>query len=131
DVEGLVPQHERDGHAGLAGPGGASRPVQVGLVVLGRIEVDDDIDGVDVQSTGGDVGCDQDGEATLGEVFERALPRVLAEIAVNGGRFDALLAQLPREAIGAPFGATEHEGLRDAVRDGGGDLHPVHVVDGE
>ena len=59
DLELLVPQHERDDEAGLAGPGGAARAVQVGLVVLGRVVVDDDVDVVDVDAAGGDVGGDQ------------------------------------------------------------------------
>ena len=63
DLELLVPQHERDDDAGLAGAGGAARAVQVGLVVLGRVEVDDHVDVVDVDAAGGHVGGDEHGAA--------------------------------------------------------------------
>ena len=56
DLELLVPQHERDDDAGLAGAGGAARAVQVGLVVLRRVVVDDDVDVVDVDAAGRHVG---------------------------------------------------------------------------
>ena len=59
DLELLVPQHQGDHHARLAGPGGAARAVQVGLVVLGRVVVDDHVDVVDVEAPGGDVGGDE------------------------------------------------------------------------
>src|SRR6185312_9421559 len=48
DLVLLVPQHERDRDAALPRPGGATRPVQVGLLVLGRVEVHHDVDPVDV-----------------------------------------------------------------------------------
>ena len=59
DVVLLVPEHERDGDAALPGAGGAAGAVEVGLVVLGRVVVDDDVDGVDVDAAGGDVGGDE------------------------------------------------------------------------
>ena len=59
DLVLLVPEHERDRHAALARPRGATRAVEVGLVVLGRVVVDDDVDVVDVDAAGGDVGGDE------------------------------------------------------------------------
>src|SRR2546428_3631897 len=43
-VLSLVPQHERDGRAGATGARRAAGAMEVRLVVLGRVEVDDDVD---------------------------------------------------------------------------------------
>ena len=59
DLELLVPERQADHQARLAGAGGAPGAVQVGLVVGGRVVVDDDVDVVDVDAAGGDVGGDQ------------------------------------------------------------------------
>ena len=59
DLEDLVPLQQGHHHAGLAGPGGPARAVQVGLVVLGQVEVDDHVDAVDVEAPGGHVGGHQ------------------------------------------------------------------------
>ena len=93
DLELLVPQHERDDDAGLAGPGGAARAVQVGLVVLRRVVVDDDVDVVDVDAAGGDVGGDEHRQLAVGEVGERLLAVALAQVAVDGGGADAFVAR--------------------------------------
>src|SRR6184192_3285011 len=42
-VELLVPEHESGDHARLAGPRRAPRPVDVALVVFGRVVVDDHV----------------------------------------------------------------------------------------
>ena len=52
----LVPEGEGHDDPGGAGPGGPARAVQVGLVVGGRVVVDDDVDLVDVDAASGDVG---------------------------------------------------------------------------
>jgi hypothetical protein len=105
--------HWTRGHhqAGLAGPGRAARAVQVGLVVLGRIEVDDHVDHVDVEAPGGHVGGHQGGQLALGEVLQGPLPVGLAEVAVDGVGLDALLPELLDQPVGAPLGAHEDQGL--------------------
>jgi hypothetical protein len=68
----------------VAGAGGAAGAVQVGLVVLGRVVVDDDVDVVDVDAAGGDVGGDQHRQLAGGEVGQRPLAHALAQVAVDG-----------------------------------------------
>ena len=131
DLELLVPEHERDDDAGLAGPGGAARAVQVGLVVLGRVVVDDDVDVVDVDAAGGDVGGDEHRELARREVGERPLAGALAQVAVDGAGLHALALELLDEAVGAALGAHEHHRAVDAAGDRGDDLHLVHLVDEE
>ena len=58
----LVPEHERHGDARLAGAGRATRAVEVGLLVLGRVVVHDHVDVVDVDAAGGDVGGHEHGQ---------------------------------------------------------------------
>ena len=108
DGELLVPQHERDDHAALAGAGGAAGAVEVGLVVLGRVVVDDDVDAFDVETPGGHVGRDEGGSLPGGEVGERPLPEPLAQVAVDGrGPHTRSRASVVDEAVGAALGADE------------------------
>src|SRR5260221_362334 len=55
----LIGEHEADPGAATAGAAGATHPVYVGVLVPGRIEVDDLGDPVDVDPAGCDIGCDQ------------------------------------------------------------------------
>ena len=55
----LVPELQRDRDAALPRARGATRAVQVRLVVLGRVVVHDDVDRVDVDAARGDVGGDE------------------------------------------------------------------------
>ena len=74
-LELLVPQHQGDHDARLAGAGGAARAVEVGLVVVGRVEVDHAVDVVDVDAPGGHVGGHQHGQlaaAKSARAFSRA-----------------------------------------------------------
>ena len=75
-------------------------------MVLGRVVVDDDVDVVDVDAAGGDVGGDEDVELAVAEVLERLLALALAQVAVDGGGLDALLvAGRAASAVGGPLGA--------------------------
>ena len=74
----LVRLHE--GHDGASGAGarGAAGAVQVVLRPVRRVEVNDEVDVVHVDATGGDVGCHQDAGMAGGEPGEGALPLYLA-----------------------------------------------------
>ncbi|CAM5568854.1 hypothetical protein STANM309S_01803 [Streptomyces tanashiensis] len=50
------------GHAAPSGAGGTAAAVQVVLVVGGRVDVDDQIEAVDMDAAGGDVGGDEHGD---------------------------------------------------------------------
>ena len=69
------------------------------------------------------------GSAAVTEGAEDAVARALVEPAVQGGREDALLAQLEGDAVGAELGADEDHGAAVAVGDLGGDGLLVHRVD--
>lgn len=82
-VLALLGQHHRDDVTGAPGPRGAPGPVQVGLVLAGRIDVHDKLDLVDVYTTRGDIGRHQHPGAARGEPRQVALPSRLRQVAVQ------------------------------------------------
>ncbi len=64
--------------------------MEVRLVVLRGVVVDDDVDALDVEAAGRDVGRDERLELALGEVVEGLLARRLAEVPVDRCRAHAL-----------------------------------------
>src|ERR1019366_1190708 len=68
--------------AGRARPGRAPGAVQVILVVIGGVEVHDQLDVIDVDAPGGDVRRDKDARMTGSERGQGTLPLVLVEVAV-------------------------------------------------
>src|SRR5262249_58305891 len=85
DVRLLLLGHQRDAGAGAARAAGAADAVDVALVVLGRIEVDDVGDAVQVEATGGDVGRDERADGALVEPAQRLLALALRQVAVDRG----------------------------------------------
>ena len=135
DVLLLLGQHEGDDDAGGAGPGGAPGAVQVGLVLGGRVDVDDELDAGDVDPPGGDVGGDHDVDLPGGEGPHGALARVLAHVALELDGGDPGLDELAGQAPGEVLGAGEQDALplpggqapHDAVL-GGLVRHHPHAV---
>ena len=77
EVEAVVPVNEVDGQTKVAVAAGAANAVQVGLSVLGEVEVDDDINGLNVNATGEEVGADQVSADTVAEIVEDTVTGVL------------------------------------------------------
>ena len=106
DLVLLVPEHQRDGDAALPRPGGAARAVQVGLLVLGRVVVHDDVDVVDVDAARGDVGGDEHRapcrSVKSASAFSRAPWRRSPWIATGPHAF---ALELLDETVGAALGA--------------------------
>src|SRR5262249_58037311 len=103
---------------------GPTRPVEVGLLVLGGVVVHDHVDVVDVDAACGYVGGHEHGQLPLGEVGQRPLPGTLTEIAVDGAGTHALSAKLAHQAVGPPLGTDEDERSIRTAGDGGRDLAP-------
>ena len=115
----LARQHQRDHGAGLAGPRGAAGPVQVVLRVLGRVDVHDERDAVDVDAAGGDVGRDQHVDPALAELGQRARAHPLGLAAVQGAGPDADLGELLDQPVDRQLGPHEHDGAAGPGRDRG------------
>ena len=91
--------------------------------------MDDDVDRVDVEPAGRDVGRHHRVQRALGEVGERALALGLAEVTVDRARRHALDRELLDEAVRAALCTHEDEDLVVRAADGRGHLHLVHLVD--
>jgi hypothetical protein len=85
---------ERDDHARGPGPGRSARAVQVVLGVVRRIVLHNEVDVIDVDAAGGDVGSDQDTRMPGGESVQGPLALVLVAVTVDGGGADPGPAQL-------------------------------------
>ncbi len=134
DLAPLVRQGEGHDGARTTGTRGAARTVQVVLVVAGRVHVQDQVDAVDVDTAGGDVGRDERVDVALLEVRERPGAGALRHAAVQRVGLHAGLAQLLGDAVGAQLGADEDDRAALAGGDRGGDrrlvlgLHDEDVV---
>ncbi len=124
-VPDLIGLDQGDNHTGLSGAGGSSRPVDVGLVVLGRVEVNDRCDTVDVDSAGRHVGGNESVDTPPGEVGQCTGALRLAATAVDGGGLQAFPAQLAGEAVRAVAGPTEDDCRPGSTYSVSGDLTSV------
>ena len=109
DVAPLIRQAHGDHVTGTARAGRSARPVQVGLVLVGRVDVDDEFDVVDVHPAGRDVGGDQHADVTGTEGPEVPITLRLTEIAVQVDGGDAVLGELAGELLGLMLGAHEQD----------------------
>jgi hypothetical protein len=83
--------------------------VNVGVAVLGGVEVDHVGDVVDVDSARGDVGGDQGVVVAALEAGEGALALALRLVAVHGDGADLVGSELPHQPVGAALGADEDQ----------------------
>jgi len=107
------------------GPGRAPRAVQVVLGVVRRVVLDDEVDVVDVDAAGGDVGGDQDPRIAGGEPVQGPLALVLVAVPVDRGGADPGPAQLLGQPVGAVLGPHEEQRASFAAGDFRRDRHLV------
>ena len=70
----------------------------------------DQVDVVDVDAAGGDVGRDEHPRVAGRESVERALARVLLQVAVDRRSVHATASQLHGQPVGAVLGPDEDQG---------------------
>ena len=73
----LVCLDKRDHSAAGARASGAARAMKVVLRIVRRVEVNDEVDVVDVDAAGGDIGRDQHPRVARGEARQGTLTSVL------------------------------------------------------
>ena len=83
DHAGLIGSDHRQHHALRTGAGGSSGAMQVGLGIVGGIEVDHAGNTVDVDAASGDVGRHQGPHPTIAECLESAGALRLAATTVD------------------------------------------------
>src|SRR5699024_11769060 len=112
------------------GPCGAAAAVQVVLVVMGRIDVDHEIEVGDVDAASRNVGGHEHGDAFVPELFECPGPLRLGLPTVQTAGRNPAGAQVRDQVVDGPHGVEEHDDpvLADGAPGGGRTL--VVVTDG-
>lgn len=82
EVEAVIPADKVDGEAQVAVAARTANAVQVGLGVLGEVEVDNNIHGLNVNTTGKKVGAHKVAASAVAEVVENAITSVLGHLGV-------------------------------------------------
>lgn len=99
-----------DGGAIGSGTTGAADTVDVGFGLVRDVDVDNEGDVFDIDSTSGYVGGDEDGEAACLEFFQSALALGLGAVSVDRFGFETVGVDGFAELIRAVFGAGEDDG---------------------
>ena len=99
-----------DGMAGGSGTSGAADAVDVCLRFVGNVDVDDEGNVFDINSTSCNIGGDQNGKSSFLKLFEGALPLRLRPVAMNGFGFETMRVDGLAEFVCAVFGARKDNG---------------------
>jgi hypothetical protein len=105
----LLAADQRDADSGASRTRGAPDAVDVGVAVLGRIEVDHVRDACHVDASRCDIGCDERVDLAGLEVRERPLALTLRFVAVHRDSLDAERAESLDQAVRAALGSHEYE----------------------
>ena len=79
----VVVSNKIDGNAQMSKSSRPTNPVQVGLGHFGEVEVDDHVDGLNIDTTGQQVGTHQVPAQSCSEIMENAVPVGLSHPGVN------------------------------------------------
>ena len=105
----LTRGHEQQRLARTAGAAGTADAVHVGLGVVRDVVVDDVGDAVDVETTRGDIGGDEDVERARLQLADGAFTLRLHDVAVDRGGGETTRAQLLGQLLGGLLGAHEDD----------------------
>ena len=83
ESKSVVVGDQVDGHSQVTEPSATTDSVQVGLGHLGEVEVDDDVDGLDVDAPGEEVGADEVPAKPGPEVVEDSVAVSLSHLGVD------------------------------------------------
>src|SRR5690606_14847049 len=105
----LARRHEQDGNTGSAGPASTTDTVHIGFGVIGNIVVYDMADPLYVDTTGGNVGRDNNVQLAVLKPINRPLTQLLVHIAVKGGSGKAPRFQFFGQLCSRLFGSSEYD----------------------
>ena len=83
EVQPVVISDQVDGESEVTEPSRASHSMKVGLRVLGEVKVDDDVDRLDVNATGEEIGGDEVAAMAVAEVVEHPVPMALLHLGMD------------------------------------------------
>lgn len=109
----VVVGDEVDGDAEVAEAARAADAVQVGLGHLGEVEVDDHVDGLDVNATREQIRADEVATRAVAEVVEDAVAVLLAHLGVDVEARVAEFGDLLGEQLDSLRRVTEYDRLVD------------------
>jgi len=101
---------KRDDNPALAGAGSTPGAVDIGLMILGWIEVDHRGNAIDMDSSGGHIGGDECMYTAFFEVAQGIAALALAASTVDRYGRDPVAHQLFGQAVGAVAGSAKHNG---------------------
>lgn len=110
-VVSVIPGHQVDGQTQVAKSTGTTNSVQVGLGGLGEVEVDDDIDSLDVNTSGQQIGAHQITHLALSKFVENFVSSQLGHFSVGIVTRVAKLSDLLGQQLDSVGGVTKNNGL--------------------
>jgi len=113
EIESILVSHKVDGETKMSKTAGSSNSMEVCLGILGKVEVNDDVDGLDVDTAGKEVRTYEVTTYSVAEVMEDTVAMGLKHFCM---RVEARIAEL-RHFFGEEFntvrGVTEDNRLVD------------------
>lgn len=112
-VESVIPIDQVNSQTKVAVSAGSTNAVEVGFGVLGEVEVDDDVYGLDIDTTGEEIGADEVSADAVSEIVEDSVTSLLGHLGVTVEARVAQLGDLLGEKLDAVGRVAENDGLVD------------------
>ena len=113
EVEAVIPVNQVDGQTEVSKAAGTTNAVKIRFGILGEVKVDDNVDRLNIDTTGQEIGTDQIAHGALAEIVEHSVASVLEHLSV---RVEARVAQFRdflSEKLHPSRTVTEDDGLVD------------------
>lgn len=104
---------EVDGDTLAAEAATTTNAVKIVLHVRGKVEVDDDVDVVDVDTAGDEIGGAEDARVAVAEVLHDLFALTLGHVGVDGGDGVVGFVELLSDVVDLSAGVDEDDGLSD------------------
>ena len=112
-VETIVPVDQVNSKTQVTIASRSTNTMQIGLSILREIKVDDNVDGLDINTTCQEIRTDQVPTDTVSEVVEYSVSGVLGHLSVTVKTRITKLGDLLSEQLDTVGGITENDGLVD------------------
>lgn len=113
EVESIFVRYQVDGESEVTVSSGTTDPVEVRLGVLGEVEIDDDVDCLDIDTSSEEIGTDEVTAQSTAEVVEDSVTVVLKHLGVRVEARVAQLCDLLGEEFDSVRGVAEDDRLVD------------------